>query len=418
MQICYGWCCFHACDMSCALFMPTICTHDMLAMIPSSTLHLCTTSLLDLITMIDCFVAPTMFHYYTLSWVDDIYVHASHMIYLDHCLLCPLVASLISTCSECNHTRLIDLRDLDILLVMHASLIQPILFGCSCIICFHTIPHLVLSYDKNDESTCWVSYHSNDRCYICTNLICFSECLSCSFILRNSQGISITGHIGHVKAYTMCNTNIFENLLKMNSFPLSHSQIRMLDGSLFHCYFLLVFYMIHLVNGGPTLEMEPMDLQVEEYSDLVDAPPDQHFYHDIELWYNTNHNKFAWIDPHYDCLVASCISMSSMIYELAPFLSKFVLIFLDGIFIHNDHIAYHQLHDNIIILSIHCHIHAIDKPSHYDIILHRGCIDHIHTTFMCTMNAFTPMNALHLIPYHLAKLHVLCPEQSCLADSF
>ena len=49
--------CFHACDMSCALFMPTICTHDMLAMIPSSMLHLRTTSLLDLITMITCLVA-------------------------------------------------------------------------------------------------------------------------------------------------------------------------------------------------------------------------------------------------------------------------------------------------------------------------------------------------------------------------
>ena len=33
--------CFHPCDMSCALFMHTICTHDMLAMIPPSMLHLC-----------------------------------------------------------------------------------------------------------------------------------------------------------------------------------------------------------------------------------------------------------------------------------------------------------------------------------------------------------------------------------------
>lgn len=49
--------CFHACDMSCPLFMPTICTHDMLAMIPSSLLHLRTTSLLDLIAMIACYVA-------------------------------------------------------------------------------------------------------------------------------------------------------------------------------------------------------------------------------------------------------------------------------------------------------------------------------------------------------------------------
>ena len=44
--------CLHACDVSCALFMTTICTHDILNMIPSSTLHLRTTSLLALITMI------------------------------------------------------------------------------------------------------------------------------------------------------------------------------------------------------------------------------------------------------------------------------------------------------------------------------------------------------------------------------
>ena len=49
--------CLYDCEMSCALYMPTICTHDMLAMIPSSTLHLRTTSLLDLITMITCLVA-------------------------------------------------------------------------------------------------------------------------------------------------------------------------------------------------------------------------------------------------------------------------------------------------------------------------------------------------------------------------
>ena len=75
--------------------MPTICTHDMLAMIPSSMLHLRTTSLLDLITMIACYVASPMFHYYLLYWVDDIYIHASHVIYLYHCLLSALVAPLI-----------------------------------------------------------------------------------------------------------------------------------------------------------------------------------------------------------------------------------------------------------------------------------------------------------------------------------
>ena len=61
---------FHACAMSCELFMHTICTHDMLAMIPSSMLHLRTTSLLDVIAMIACLVASPMFHYHLLSWVD------------------------------------------------------------------------------------------------------------------------------------------------------------------------------------------------------------------------------------------------------------------------------------------------------------------------------------------------------------
>ena len=34
------------------------------------------------------------------------------------------------------------------------------------------------------------------------------------------------------------------------------------------------------------------------------------------------------------------------------------------------------------------------------------------------MNAFAPMNALHLIPYHLAKLHVFFHEHSCRTDSY
>ena len=141
--------------------------------------------------------------------------------------------------------------------------------------------------------------------------------------------------LGHAKEYTMCKTNICENLLKVNSFPLSHPQICILDGSLFHCCLLLVVYMIHLANGGATWEIGSMDLQIEERSDLLDAPSNLHSCHDIEHWYtNTSifvdcahtcharwtyhtHDKFApyaWIDSYYDCLVASCLSMSSMIY--------------------------------------------------------------------------------------------------------
>ena len=131
----------------------------------------------------------------------------------------------------------------------------------------------------------------------------------------------------------------------------------------------------------------------------------------------TSLHPHAWIDSHYACLVAS-ISMSSMIYELVHFLSKFVVFFLDGIFIHHDHIVDHQLHDSLHILGLRCHIHAIDKPSHYDIILHRGCLDHIHNTFVCTMIAFPPMNDLHLILDHLDKLHALCHEQYCRTDPY
>ena len=189
--------CVRACDMSCALPMPIICSHDMIAMISSSMLHLRTTSLHDLFTIIACFVASPIFHSYSLSWVDDIYVHASHMIYLVHYHLPPIIASM-----------LIDLGDFDTLRVMHACWFEPIVFGCSCLLFFHSIPHIVISYDKNDENTCWVSHHSNDRFCIYANLICFSECLSCAFILKDSQGGTIMKHLGHVKAYMMHNTNI------------------------------------------------------------------------------------------------------------------------------------------------------------------------------------------------------------------
>ena len=174
----------------------------------------------------------------------------------------------------------------------------------------------------------------------------------------------------------MCNSIILEKLLKVTSFSLIPPHICILDGSFFHCCFLLVVYMIHLANGGATLEIGSMDLHIEERSHLLDARSELHSCHVIEHWYtNTSifvdcahtwyarwtyhtHHKFApyaWIDSHYDCLVASCIPMSSMIYELVHFLSKFVVIFLDGIFIHNDHIVHHELHDNINMLSIHCH---------------------------------------------------------------
>ena len=117
-------------------------------------------------------------------------------------------------------------------------------------------------------------------------------------MLKDSQGDTVMTQFGHVKAYTMCNTNICENLLKVNSFPLSHPQICILDGSLFHCCFLLLVYMLHLLDGGPTLEMEPMDLQVEERSDLLDAPSNLHSCHDIEHWYT---NTSIFVDCAHTC---------------------------------------------------------------------------------------------------------------------
>jgi hypothetical protein len=246
-------------------------------------------------------------------------------------------------------------------------------------------------------------------------------------------------HFGHAKTYTMRDTTIFENLIEVNTFLLSLPHIRILVGPYFHCCLLLLVYTIHLLDGGPTLEMGPMDLQVEERSKIVDAPPDHNSCHNIEKWYamkplqyctntyifvdeharwkHSLHNNFAsyaWIDSHYDCLVASCISMSSMIYKLVHFLSKFVVIYIDGIFIHNVHIAHHQLHDNIIILSTTYHVHAIDTPSLYGTILHNG---RNVNTFVCTTNEFALMNALHLILYHLAKLHAPWHEQSSRTNS-
>ena len=107
---------------------------------------------------------------------------------------------------------------------------------------------LVLSYDEHDAYTCWVSYHMNDRFCTDTDFICFSECLSCSFILKDPQGGTIMRQLGHVKVYTMCDTNIFVNIPKVNSFHLSHPQICILDGSFFHCCFLLVF--LHDTSRG------------------------------------------------------------------------------------------------------------------------------------------------------------------------
>ena len=54
--------CVRACDMSCVLHIPTICSHDMIAMPSPSVLHLRSTSLHDLITMLASCNASPMIH--------------------------------------------------------------------------------------------------------------------------------------------------------------------------------------------------------------------------------------------------------------------------------------------------------------------------------------------------------------------
>ena len=60
-----------ACDMSCALSMLIICSHDMIAMISPSVLHLRSTSLHDMIDML-AYVASPMTHTCSFLAVDGI----------------------------------------------------------------------------------------------------------------------------------------------------------------------------------------------------------------------------------------------------------------------------------------------------------------------------------------------------------
>ena len=96
--------CVRACDMSCVLSMPIISSHDMIAMIYSSVLHLCSTGLHDLITMIACLVASPMIHTCSFHVVDDNHLHALHMIVIACRHIYPYVASLMLDdfpCIEC-----------------------------------------------------------------------------------------------------------------------------------------------------------------------------------------------------------------------------------------------------------------------------------------------------------------------------
>ena len=97
--------------MSCALTMPIICSHDMIAIIYSSMLHLRTTSLHNLITMFACLVASSMTQTCPLHAVEDNHLHALHMIVIACRHISPYVASLMLDdlpCIECNYAFSLD----------------------------------------------------------------------------------------------------------------------------------------------------------------------------------------------------------------------------------------------------------------------------------------------------------------------
>ena len=103
--------CVRARDMSCGLPISLIYSHDMIAMLYSSMLHICTTSLHDLIPMIACLVASPMIQTCSFHAVDDNHLHALHMIIIPSCHISPCVASLMLddlTCIECNNAPSLD----------------------------------------------------------------------------------------------------------------------------------------------------------------------------------------------------------------------------------------------------------------------------------------------------------------------
>lgn len=127
--------CARARDMSCAFLISIICSHDMIAMISSSVLHLRSTSLHDMIDML-AYVASPMIHTCLFHAVDDNHLHALHMIVIPSCHISPYVASLMLddlTYIECNNDLPLAneiapiafshiFGDLDLFLVKHACL--------------------------------------------------------------------------------------------------------------------------------------------------------------------------------------------------------------------------------------------------------------------------------------------------------
>ena len=101
-----------------------------------SVLHLRSTILHDLITVLACLVASPMIHTCSFHAVDSPYCHALHIITIKYCAIAPYVASLMLDdlpCIECNNDHSLAheiapiafshiFGDFDIFLVKHACL--------------------------------------------------------------------------------------------------------------------------------------------------------------------------------------------------------------------------------------------------------------------------------------------------------
>ena len=172
--------------MPCALPMPTIFSHDMIAMITFSMLHHCYIICVECHTIFTIPCAhydrivlhlPHVFsHIIFLGVVNDSYayhrpfiehfVHAFYDIEVDASSLVTHICITTSHLHTCFH---------DVL-------------ACAQFMCLHAMSQsFVTSYAMLDDDTCWVNHHFNARFYTNANQICFSKCLLSLLLLKESQ---------------------------------------------------------------------------------------------------------------------------------------------------------------------------------------------------------------------------------------
>lgn len=231
--------CNRACDMPCALPMPTTYSHDMIVMISSSMLHLRSTSLHDLISMLS--------HVASNSWITCSYhMFGCNNLITSH-MPCPIAYHMIDLiashmlqncyiiCVECHtifttpyaHYACIVLHLTHVFrhclsfgvvndsYAYHRPFIESLLhvfhdlefdacslvnrfsiftshfhdaFPCAKFMCLHAMPHsLVTPYAMLDDNTCWVNHLLNAWFCFNANHICFSKCLLYLLLLKDLQ---------------------------------------------------------------------------------------------------------------------------------------------------------------------------------------------------------------------------------------